>query len=224
MNVSNLPDSLQSIRIDILTCQCCGAFREATKPVPFYGNCKSPIMFIARNPGEHEDRSGQPLFPKDRKLGEQINAGIVFRKILWHLHLTREDVYITNTMKCWTTVPKTNRAPTEQECKICSNNYLFKEIDIVDPQLIVTMGKEAFAIVYGTSFLGCHITQWAGRLITDHKYPIFPLLHPASIIHDPKYGIEYKKHVEELKNIWFNNIEFIRNRSWRKQVCDNNIV
>lgn len=223
MNVGKLPDELQSMRVDILTCRKCGGFKECTKPVPFYGNSYSPIVFVARNPGEQEDQHGQPLYPKDRSQNKNLkpNAGNVFRQILWHLGLSREEVYITNTMKCYTTVPAKNRAPTEAECRICSNLYLCRELEIVNPQLVVTLGKEALATLLNVSFAGCHISQWAKecKVITASGVPIYPMFHPASVLYPDSDKEAFVKNVMGLKQVWHENKKEIYERTWREKIC-----
>ena len=215
MRVGDLPDSLQSMRINILTCMKCGGFKECTKPIPFYGNYKSPLVFVSRNPSKIDNDNGQPLFIKERTEGDKPNSGFIFRKILWHLGLTREDVYITNCMKCWTTIPEENRKPKEAECKICSALYLYKEIEIINPQLVVTFGKEALCSVLRIGFKNINITEFAGKLMKTEQYFVFPMMQPESILYSNKFAMLYKEHVEELKRIYNENKKEINKRTWK---------
>lgn len=214
MDVNNLPLEMQSMRVDILSCQGCGIRKECNSPVPFYGDHTSPIMFIARNPGKQEDLHGLPLYPKS----EGLNAGRIFNRILEHLKLDREQVYVTNTVKCFTTQPKENRPPTGIECRLCAGLYLIREIDIVKPELIVTMGKEAFGTVArgDYNFGPIKITKLAGQLTMGlWGIPVFPLMHPASMLHNQGYKIKYRQHVFALKDLWFKYRDAIYRREFK---------
>jgi DNA polymerase len=217
MNVGLLSPELQAMRVDIISCRGCGAFRECTKPVPFYGTHLSPIMFVARNPGEQEDMHNLPLYPHK----DGLNAGKIFDRILYHLQLNREEIYVTNVMKCFTTIPKKNRPPTNIECKICCGLYLFKEIEMVNPELIITMGTEAFGCVAteGFNFSNIKITKIAGKLVVGlRNIPVFPLLHPAAMLHNDGYKIQYKKHIFTLKSLWQKYRDSIYRREFKANI------
>lgn len=190
-------------RQSIKACKKCKARKECRSPVPSVGDIHSKIMFVARNPGEQEDIHGEPLFPIDKSMigTKKKNAGSIFNKILIFLGLTRDQVFITNAMKCFTTIPKNNRAPTEEELGICKS-FLLEEILSVNPKLIVTLGREALASVTNQKLNSVFIKEVSGKQIVHEDRIIFPLMHPASILYNPLDEEKYKDDVRELRKCW----------------------
>lgn len=219
MNINEHTPTMQGLRVDILSCKSCGIFRECKAPVPFYGSPKAPILFIGRNPTTEEDMRGLPFFPSK----DGISSGKVFERILFHLELTREDVFATNIVKCHTSVPERNRVPSEAELKICSNRFLFKEIEQIKPEIIVTFGKEAYNAVVNRNFKSSQvkITEHAGKIsISQDFYPVFALLNPSVMLHNKKYEFAYKSHVFKLKNLWKKYKDTIYRREFRGRIAE----
>jgi DNA polymerase len=136
-------------------------------------------MFIGEAPGYSEDLKGKPF------VGE---AGKFLDTLLEEADLSREKVFITNIVKCR---PPNNREPSTEEIKTCSP-YLDRQIRIIKPKIIVTLGNHSTAYILhqvGLPFDG--ITQVHGKFfeasISKIQTTIFPTFHPASALYHPKY-------------------------------------
>ena len=118
---------------NLMACQSCHLRQEGNRgPTRYTGNITSPLMFVGEGPGGVEDEYGVPLVGP---------SGQLLDKALWSVGLTRDRVYVTNIVKCR---PKNNRTPTLDEGRHCADIHLIKEIDIVQPKVIVCLGKVAF--------------------------------------------------------------------------------
>lgn len=131
------------------------------------GNPDARLMIIGEAPGADEDLKGEPFVGRSGKL---------LTAILTSLGIAREDVFITNVAKCR---PPNNRKPTVQESTICKNLLLFKQIDIIQPRVICTLGASAIEGLLGTK---CEITKLRGQEIELHGAIVIPTLHPAYIL------------------------------------------
>ncbi len=146
------------------------------------GSAEAAVMLIGEAPGLDEDRQGRPFIGRAGKLLNQWLAVV---------GLKREDVYITNTVKCHPMKnPKTpdargnDRPPTPEEIKICWP-IVKKEIEIIQPKIIVTLGSPATRTLLNSRD---PITQICGRMFPFPENPaiqIFPLCHPAALFHNP---------------------------------------
>lgn len=154
----------------IKNCKACPLHENRTNVVPGEGNLDSPIMFVGEGPGEDEDLSGRPFVGR---------AGQLLTKILESVNIKREDVYITNIVKCR---PPNNRTPTKEEASICSH-YLFAQIEVINPRMIVTLGKPALELFLGKSVAITKVRgnefEWKGGII------IFPMFHPSYLLRNP---------------------------------------
>ena len=99
--------------------------------MPGEGNARAEVMFIGEGPGTNEDKEGRPF------VGE---AGRFLETMLASIGLKREEVYITNVVKCR---PPNNRDPLDEEVRICTTNYLYDQIRNIKPRLIVTLGRHS---------------------------------------------------------------------------------
>lgn len=146
-------------------CQKCRLFRTRTRVVPGEGDPSAKIMFIGQCPGFHEDQQGRPFVGR---------AGQLLDQLLSDGGLKRQEVFITNIVK---DRPPENRDPMGDEVRACES-YLERQIKIINPQLIVTLGRFAteFFISEGK------ISQVHG---TPHRVKgrlILPLYHPAAAL------------------------------------------
>jgi DNA polymerase len=141
--------------------------REATHSVPGEGNPDAQVVFVGEAPGEKEDLSGQPFVGAAGKILAEMLAGI---------GLKREDVFITNTVK-WR--PPKNRDPLPEEIEACWD-YLQEQLAVIDPPLIVTLGKHALE-----RFLpGLRISQVHGEAKRRDGQVYLPLYHPAAALYN----------------------------------------
>ncbi len=150
-------------------CTLCPLSETRTNAVPGEGDADADIMFIGEAPGFHEDRQGRPFVGA---------AGGVLDQLLASISLRRSDVYICNMIKCR---PPDNRDPHESEMKAC-RPYLDQQIQIVDPRVIVTLGRHSFA----KFFPGEAISKSRGRPRHWRGRVVFPVYHPAAILHNPR--------------------------------------
>ena len=136
-------------------------------PTRYSGDCASPLMFVGEGPGGVEDEYGVPLVGP---------SGQLLDKALWSVGLTRDHVYVTNIVKCR---PKNNRTPTLEEGRHCADIHLVKEIELVQPKVIVCLGKVAFQYFYGRA---ASIMRNRGKWFTWRGYDIMPTYHPAFLL------------------------------------------
>lgn len=166
-------NSLESLTKEINQCQKCNLAEKRTNAVPGEGNPKAEIMFVGEGPGEQEDLQGRPF------VGQ---AGKFLEEMLGMIGLKREDVFIGNLVKCR---PPDNRDPFPDEIDTCVKNYLKAQIKIINPELIVTLGRHAMEWFIP----GKKISQIHGqpkRLIkeeTGEKQMYLPLYHPAAALY-----------------------------------------
>jgi len=158
---------LKELEEEVKKCRKCGLYRSRTNPVFGMGNPYANIMFVGEAPGYYEDLRGLPF------VGQ---AGKLLDRLLKEIGLTREDIYIGNVIKCR---PPGNRDPLPQEIEACKS-YLFKQIEIIKPKLICTLGRFALQILVGKKVF---ITRQHGQLMEKGKTYIYPLFHPAAALH-----------------------------------------
>ncbi|MEK7281743.1 MAG: uracil-DNA glycosylase [Chloroflexota bacterium] len=164
MEVKDL--SLAEIHSSILVCPDCPLSQSRTKAVPGEGHEKARIMFIGEAPGWHEDQSGRPF------VGQ---AGHFLDELLDMVHIKREEVFITNIIKCR---PPGNRDPLPNEVEACYK-YLKRQIELIQPQVIVTLGRHSMAHFLPRESIGKIHGTW--RWVDSHL--CFAMYHPAAALH-----------------------------------------
>ena len=152
----------------ISACTSCGLSDGRTNAVPGSGSLDADIMFIGEGPGFHEDRQGVPF------VGQ---AGNLLNHMLSVIGLSREDVYITNMVKCR---PPNNRDPLPGELDACAP-YLDEQLELINPKVIVTLGRFSFT----RFFPGQSIGRSRGKPRKWREYMVFPMYHPAAALHNP---------------------------------------
>lgn len=157
----------------IVGCKLCKLHAGRTNAVPGHGQVKNvELVIIGEAPGKNEDVEGKPFVGSGGKLLDELlqNAG-----------LNRNDLYITNIVKCR---PPGNRRPEQDEVAICTKNYLDKQLEILKPRLIVTLGATALEYFTGLSKMG----ESHGKLTTTKDgVPLLPTYHPAAIFRTRSY-------------------------------------
>src|SRR5881392_3319877 len=123
-----MPESLDTIAVEVRSCQLCKLCRTRTVGVPGEGSVNSEIMFIGEGPGFHEDQQGRPFVGA---------AGQLLTEMLRAIGLRREEVFITNVVRCR---PPGNRDPQPDELQAC-DTYTQRQINVLEPKLIVTLGR-----------------------------------------------------------------------------------
>lgn len=126
-------------------------------------------MFIGEAPGEDEDRQGEPFVGR---------AGQLLDRIIGALGLRREDVYIANVLKCR---PPGNRNPNPDEVALCTD-YLARQIELVEPKMIVALGLPASRFLLGTE---APLYRLRGRTHRYRQTPVVVTYHPAYLLRKP---------------------------------------
>ena len=182
-------NSLQEIAQMVARCSDCDLHRGRTNAVPGEGADNSDLMFIGEGPGVQEDRQGRPFVGP---------AGLFLEELLASIGMNRRQVYIANMVKCR---PPQNRDPLPVEMDACSK-YLNRQIELIDPKLIVTLGRFSLA----RFFPGESISRARGRVREKDGRRIYPIMHPAAALyrHEMRGSImeDFRRIPEILAQEW----------------------
>jgi DNA polymerase len=163
------PDQvLKKIAEDVSSCNKCELYYSREKGVPGEGPSNAEIMFIGEGPGFHENMQGRPFVGA---------AGDLLVELLDSIGIKREDVFITNVVKCR---PPGNRDPAPEELKAC-NPYLDLQIQTINPSVIVTLGRFSMARFIPHA----KISEIHGQPIRVKGMLVVPFYHPAAALHRP---------------------------------------
>ena len=161
----------------VANCRKCSLWKTRSNPVVGGGSKDAKVMFIGEAPGYWEDVKGRPFVGR---------AGRVLDELLESINLSREEVYITNILKCR---PPNNRNPLQSEIEACTP-YLDRQIELMNPEIIATLGN--FALSYISEKFGLDLENVGGvhgkvfkikTLFGD--ITIIPLYHPAAAVYNP---------------------------------------
>lgn len=150
-------------------CTACRLAATRTQVVFGTGNRNADLMFIGEGPGRDEDLAGEPFVGR---------AGQLLTDIIKAMKLTREQVYIANVVKCR---PPENRNPEPDEMDAC-RPWLQKQIELIRPRVIVTLGK--FALL-GTMQQDLKISASRGKWLRLGEIRVMPTYHPAYLLRNP---------------------------------------
>lgn len=143
-------------------------------------------MFVAEAPGQSEDEMGIPFVGKSGKLLDKM--------LVTCFGLSRSDVYVCNVVKCR---PPQNREPKPEEITACFG-YLQSQIMLVDPKVIVTLGRVATQNLLDTKI---SITKARGKIMLYNDIPVVPTTHPSYWLRNPPDRIEVANDMETVKNL-----------------------
>ena len=161
--------SLEAIREDIGECVRCKLHEHRTKIVFGEGNPAAKLVFIGEGPGADEDATGRPFVGR---------AGQLLDKIIQAIGLKREDMYISNVVKCR---PPGNRTPERDEVATCEQ-FLFRQLALISPKVIVALGSPAFQCILRTKET---ITKARGEWRDWNGIKVMPTFHPAYLLRSP---------------------------------------
>ena len=165
-------EALGAIAAEVRDCTRCGLAAGRTRAVPGEGSARTEVVFVGEGPGFNEDKQGRPFVGA---------AGTFLTELLGTVGWQREDVFITNVVKCR---PPGNRDPEPVEIAACAP-YLARQLAVIDPSLVVTLGRHSL----GTFLPGARIGQvhgtarppaasgWADGAL------VFAMYHPAAALH-----------------------------------------
>ena len=162
-------NQLKKINELVIKCKKCNLSSSRKNAVPGVGPSYATLMFVGEAPGSKEDEVGLPFIGR---------AGNLLEKLFIEVPIYREDVFITNVIKCR---PPNNRNPLENEILACKN-YLMKQIEIINPRIIVTLGKYALLHFIPNG----KISLDHGRNIPWKNRILYPIYHPAAALYNPK--------------------------------------
>jgi len=164
---------LDALRTEASSCTRCALSKTRTQVVFGNGHPNADLMFVGEAPGFHEDQQGIPFVGQAGKLLDRLLAGI---------GLTRADVYVANTLKCR---PPGNRDPLPEEKHQCEP-WLFRQIELIKPKVVATLGNHATKQLTGKE---TGITRIHGQpqqaVYGSTTVTIFPLYHPAAALYTP---------------------------------------
>jgi len=163
-------------------CTLCRLHRTRTNVVPGEGPANAKVMLVGEAPGFNEDRQGRPFVGA---------AGQLLTELLKLAGMDRSRVYITNVVKCR---PPNNREPMPDEIEICTREYLEKQIRLVRPKLVISLGRISASELLGRPV---SISREHGRTVSCEyagvKFGLFLSYHPAAGL----YGAEARRALEE---------------------------
>ncbi len=161
---------LEALHEQIRVCPLCRLSESRKHAVPGDGSPNAAIMLVGEAPGFHENEQGRPFVGAAGRFLEQLLASI---------NLSRDQVFITNIVKCR---PPDNRDPRQDEIEACSG-YLERQIELVAPKLIVTLGRFSMQLAYQ----GVTISKVHGQPKRVDDIVYLPMFHPAAALHQSRY-------------------------------------
>lgn len=189
-------ESLAELRSRALVCTACPLSERRTNVVFGEGDPKSPLVLVGEGPGENEDKQGRPFIGR---------AGQLLDRALVDAGLTREMVYITNTVKCraadWSTGKPVNRAPTEAEATAC-REWLVPQLAIMAPKVILCIGAPSAKNLIKKNF---QITKERGKYFPcEFAKTAIATLHPAYILRQANISGDggYSLLVADIARAW----------------------
>jgi DNA polymerase len=181
---------IKQLNNEVLNCTKCRLSKSRNKVIFGEGNTNAKLFLIGEAPGRDEDIQGRPFVGKSGQLLDKILEACGFSRT--------EHVYISNIIKCR---PPGNRVPDAHEAKICMP-YLIKQIEIIDPKILLLLGATALKYMFGQDK---RITRIHGTWLDWKNIPVMPVYHPAAILRNPALKREvwedYKKLVYKYREL-----------------------
>ena len=164
-------EELKQLHRGICRCRRCPLYRSRKHAVPGEGPAWASVCFVGEAPGKDEDEQGRPFIGRSGKFLDKL-----FDKI----DLSRNNIFITSSVKCR---PPNNRTPRTKEFEICKNSWLDKQISLIDPRIVVLLGKVPLLQVLGNKQ---NMDELHGRKISHHGRIYFITYHPAAAMRFPQ--------------------------------------
>lgn len=174
---TQLGDSLEKVSGEVIVCTKCRLSETRKNAVPGEDSKLAKVMFVGEAPGEQEDVQGRPFVGA---------AGKLLTELLASIGLRREEVYITNIVKCR---PPNNRPPRKDESASC-RPYLDRQIGLIQPRVICPMGNSAIRALIKSDD---SVTELHGIPLEIGSITYFPMYHPAAAL----YTFSLRKVMEE---------------------------
>ena len=180
--------TLDELREKVRNCINCPLSDTRINAVFGSGNPNADIMFVGEAPGKNEDETGEPFVGA---------AGRMLNDFLTASGIKREDVFIGNIVKCR---PPQNRDPLPAEEERCIG-YLMEQISIIDPKIIVCLGRIAAKQLISPDF---QVTKQHGEVFHKNNRLIMATFHPAALLRNPSYKSATMDDFDTLYDIAFN--------------------
>lgn len=176
---------MQAIEEEVGACQRCALAMTRTHAVPGEGNLTTVVMFVGEGPGFEEDRQGRPFVGRS---GQFLTAA------LEKVGIDRQDVYITNVVKCR---PPDNRDPLPPELEACAG-YLERQIAVINPRIIVTLGRFSLQ----RWFPGASISRVHGQVRNVGRGRVaVAMFHPAAALRNPQWQVAFEQDLQGLPRL-----------------------
>jgi len=167
-------EELEGLRVRVSRCRRCGLWRTRTQTVFGSGSLSPRLVLVGEAPGAQEDEEGLPFVGA---------AGKLLTSLLLSAGLGREEVYLTNVLKCR---PPGNRTPLPEEVEAC-RPYLEEQLRILEPRLVVSLGRVAASTLLGRPVV---LSREHGRVLpccfAGRSFSLFPTYHPAAALYSGK--------------------------------------
>lgn len=195
---SDFPGSLEEIRKEIGDCTRCKLSATRKNIVFGVGSSTADLMFVGEAPGADEDAQGIPFVGR---------AGQLLTKIVQSIGLSRDQVYIANILKCR---PPGNRDPEPEEVDTCEG-FLFQQIQVLSPKVMVALGKYAAQTLLRT---GMPISRLRGKFFDFAGGLLLPTYHPAYLLRNPSSKRQVwedmkavRDKLKELDSVYYRSLE-----------------
>ncbi|MBU0951274.1 MAG: uracil-DNA glycosylase [Elusimicrobia bacterium] len=186
-------DKLLKLEKEVSGCKKCTLCKSRIKTVFGEGSSDAKVIFIGEGPGYDEDRAGRPFIGR---------AGQLLTKIIESIGLKREEVFIANIVKCHPMInPDTpdargnDRPPSKEEMESCMP-YLEKQIEIINPAVLVTLGNSSTSALLNT-FEG--ISRLRGKFQNYKGSKLLPMYHPSALLRNPALKVDTWHDMKMLK-------------------------
>ncbi|MBU0470319.1 MAG: uracil-DNA glycosylase [Nanoarchaeota archaeon] len=183
--------------------KCSDLCRSRTRVVFGSGNPDAEVLFIGEAPGANEDRQGVPFCGM---------SGKILTELLSSAGLSRENIFITNTVLCR---PENNRNPSKEEIDNCTDR-LNRLINIMEPKVVVTIGNFATERILNKTGIKSIRGKILTTTINNKKIDVVPVVHPASYL----YSGRNPEMLEQMKNDFRTIAEVIQSNKKQKNLTD----
>ena len=163
-NIMNKNERMLNINNKINNCKNCDLYLSRNNAVPGEGNLNAKVMVIGEGPGRDNDLQGRPFVGK---------GGKILDDILCEVEIAREELFLTNILKC--RMPE-NKTPTKDYINICCN-YLFQQVEVISPLYIITLGAVAIQSLLDKSV---KLSDIEGKCLDWKGYMVIPTYHPSA--------------------------------------------
>lgn len=179
-------EEIQQLREKVQNCTLCTLSQTRTNVVFGEGSINSRIMIVGEAPGAEEDKTGIPFVGK---------SGQLLNKMLLAIGISRDDVFISNVLKCR---PPQNRDPQPNEIQSCAQ-YLTKQLEIINPKVILALGRyAAIRLLNVTDSMG----NFRKKIHSYNEIPLIVTYHPSALLRNEKWKYPAWEDLKKLKKMF----------------------